>query len=224
MTMFLKANVDENNIPIYTIDDYNNFKDLIADNKINKYYNIKSIVGSEINDSVFEKIIDFFEFKVYGKDYNLYSTKAKKERAELPLKPLVNKESTDSFEANSNKINEKIKDEIDRDTTDTALSIAADNADYSGKYNNPRKETAYYINKKIAENMTDDMSSEWDSDMDKDEEDEDDISNNTASTTNASTTNSFFDQHNTVQLGGSKNELDHMTDSELENLLKFVSI
>ena len=41
------------------MNDYNKFKDLLTDNKINKYYNIKSEPTNELNDSVFNKIIDF---------------------------------------------------------------------------------------------------------------------------------------------------------------------
>jgi hypothetical protein len=176
LSIFLKTNSDENSIPIYTVDDYNNFKELLKDNKINKYYNIKSSIGSEFNDSIFEKIIDFLEFKVYGKDYNLYSTKAKKENEQNKSQQLVNPNAIDILEVS--KHNELIRNQIDDDTTELALSIAADNADYSGKYNNPRKETAYYINKKIAENFTDeDMSTEWDSDSTTDIDNTSDTNN-----------------------------------------------
>jgi hypothetical protein len=160
--MFLKANVDENNFPMYTIDDYNGFKNMLAENKINKYFNIKSVVGMEINDATFEKIIDFFEFKVYGKDYNILSSKSKKENAN---KELVNPNPTDILEIS--KKNEIIREDIDTDTTDAALSISADIADYSGKYNTKKKETAKYLYKKMEAKITDkQMEIPWDADLD----------------------------------------------------------
>jgi hypothetical protein len=164
VSMFLKANTDDQNIPIYTIDDYNKFKDILADNKVNKYFNIKSSVGSEINDSTFEKIIDFLEWKVYGKDYSLLSTKAKKENAG---KKLVNEKPTDVLEIS--KKNEIIRDEIDKDATDAILSISSDNADYNSKYHTPKKETARYINKKIEDSIQEiDLAEKWDANMEND--------------------------------------------------------
>ena len=228
ISMFLKANVDENNIPLYTIDDYNNFKDIMKENKINKYFNIKSVVGSELNDSTFEKLIDFFEYKVYGKDYNIYSTKAQNENAS---KSLVNPNPTDVLEIS--KKNEIIKNEIVNDDIDIALSIAADNADYSGEYNTKKKETAKYINKKIEESFTEsDMQSDWDSDTDTntDSDTDTDSDSNTNSNTNTNTnTNTNISSKKYIQNGGaitsnasmtsnSLNLID-MTDSELEQLL-----
>lgn len=167
LSMFLKANTDDFGLPQYTVDDFNNFKDLMGENKINKYFNIKSVVGSEINDSTFEKIIDFLEWKVYGKDYATLSTKAKKENASLPIKTFVNKDAIDILEVS--KKNEIIREEIDTDTTDASLSISADQVEYEGKYNTPIKETARYANKKIEESFTEsDLSKEWDSNMDDD--------------------------------------------------------
>lgn len=205
VSMFLKANTDDFGLPAYTVDDYNKFKDLLAENKINKYFNIKSVVGSELNDSTFEKIIDFFEWKVYGKDYATLSTKAKKENAALPIKPLVNKDAIDILEVS--KKNEVIRDEIDTDITDASLSISADNLDYSGKYHTPIKETARYINKKIEESFTEsDMSKEWDSNMEDDSPDEELLIIN--------------------QNGGSNTvfskKIDQLSDSEFEYLIDLI--
>lgn len=58
-----------------TKEDYDNFKKYLDTNKINKYYNIKAEPNEELNDSVFRKIIDYIEFKVYKKeDKKLYTT------------------------------------------------------------------------------------------------------------------------------------------------------
>lgn len=202
VSMFLKANTDEFGLPQYTVDDYNKFKDILSENKINKYFNIKSVVGFEINDSTFEKIIDFLEWKVYGKDYATLSTKAKKENQN---KPLINKDAIDILEVS--KKNEVIRDEIDTDTTDASLSITADEADYNGKYHTPIKETARYINKKIEESFTEsDLSKEWDSNMDDDSPDEEILIINQ----NGGSINSF----------GKK--FSQLSDEELNQLIKLI--
>lgn len=56
---------------------YDKFKDILIENIINKYYNLKTDMTDEINDTLFYKIIDFIEKKVYGKNYEEYSTKNK---------------------------------------------------------------------------------------------------------------------------------------------------
>jgi len=109
--LFLKTNSNS------TLDEYNNFKTLLADNKIHKYFNIKSTKLIDINNSVFDKIIDFLEFKVYDKDYKIYSTKAKKENKLLPTPTPTN--------ITPNKNNSSYTDEeIDIITTESALSDA----------------------------------------------------------------------------------------------------
>ena len=110
--LFLKT--DSNS----TLEEYNNFKILLADNKIHKYFNIKSNKSIDINNSVFDKIIDYLEFKVYDKDYKIYSTKSMKENKFKPIPETKKKIST---------IDSKQKfttDEIDILTIDSALSDA----------------------------------------------------------------------------------------------------
>lgn len=71
-------------------ENYDDFKKYLDTNKINKYYNIKSEPNNEFNDSVFRKIIDFIEFKIYKKeDYNLYTTSYKIPKLK-PIKENVN--------------------------------------------------------------------------------------------------------------------------------------
>ena len=211
VSMFLKANTDEENFPLYTVDDYNAFKQLLAENKINKYFNIKSVVGSELNDSTFEKIIDFLEWKVYGKDYATLSTKAKKENAALHLeqKPLVNPNAVDILEVS--KQNEVIRDEIDKDVTDAALSITADNYDYSGNYNTPKKETSRHINKKIEKSLTEsDLSTEWDANMDDDSPDEEIL-----------IINQNGGSYNT-RLNKSNKQISELSESDIDALIKYL--
>jgi hypothetical protein len=153
---FLKSFTDKNNNPLYTTDDYNKFKDIIASNKINKYFNIKSEITNDVNDAVFDKIIDYLEFKVYGKLYEIYSTKSQKEKSSKPLQPLT----SDKFEDNKNilKKNREIYEELDNDSTDLALSIASDNADYL--YPTKLKHTSKYINKQLDSDSDQDIESD----------------------------------------------------------------
>ncbi len=109
--IFLKTNSKS------TLEEYNNFKIILANNKIHKYFNIKSKNLTDINNSVFDKIIDYLEFKVYDKDYKIYSTKAIKENK---IKP-TSKISSDT----SDTVNTSLTpDEIDIITTDIALHEA----------------------------------------------------------------------------------------------------
>lgn len=105
----LSSNLYLKNIPSSKIEDYNKFKLILVDNKINKYFNIKGDRSIEINNSVFDKIIDYLEFKVYGKDYNIYSTKSKLKPMNIPT-PITPK-STSKYTT----------EEIDNITTDSAL-------------------------------------------------------------------------------------------------------
>lgn len=66
--------------PKYNGDDYKKFNEILSDNKIQKYYNVKTNPTIELNDQIFDKIIDFIELKVYGPNYSLYSTKLKNEQ------------------------------------------------------------------------------------------------------------------------------------------------
>ena len=106
----------ENN-PSLTLDDYNNFKIILEDNKINKYFNIKSMALTEINNSVFDKLIDYFEFKVYGENYNMYSTKKKSEdvpkiEQKIDKEPITEESEEDSID----KILLETEKDIDTDT------------------------------------------------------------------------------------------------------------
>jgi len=161
---FLKSFTDKNNNPLYTTDDYNKFKDIMASNKINKYFNIKSEITDDVNDVVFDKIIDYLEFKVYGKLYEIYSTKSQKEKSSKPLQPLT----SDKFEDNKNilKKSKEIYEEFDNDSTDLALSIASDNANYL--YPTKTKHTSKYINKQLDSDSDSDqdIESNYDSDQD----------------------------------------------------------
>jgi hypothetical protein len=112
--LFLKTNSSS------TLEEYNNLRNLLVDNKIHKYFNIKSNRSIEINNSVFDKIIDYLEFKVYDKDYKLYSTKAIKEnKLETISKP--KQISTDDSKQKFT------DDETDIILIDSALSDAENN-------------------------------------------------------------------------------------------------
>lgn len=139
---FLKSNTSPDGKVQYTVDDYNNFKDILADNKINKYYNIKGEPSIDLNNSIFDKVIDFIEFKIYGKEYELKSTKTKKK-----LEPISNTKVESILEQSKNKqlANEKLEDAI----IDATLSIASDNADYKYRSN-------YHRYKKLSKNIKDD--------------------------------------------------------------------
>lgn len=145
---FLKSNISPDGKIQYTADDYNRFKDILADNKINKYYNIKGEPSIDLNDSVFDKIIDFLEFKIYGKEYELKATKNKDKK----LEPISDSNVVSILEQSENKqiANEKMDDA----KIDAALSIASDEADY--KYQTNEKETNYYRYKKLSRNIEDD--------------------------------------------------------------------
>jgi hypothetical protein len=221
-SMFLKANVDENNFPIYTVDDYNGLKNLLSENKISKYLNVKSVVGMEINDATFEKIVDFFEFKVYGKDYNILSSKAKKENTG---KELINPNPTNILEIS--KKNEIIREDIDTDTTDASLSISADIADYSGKYSTKKKETAKYLYKKMEAKITDkEMKTDWDADLNNDSDTELDTKLDTElemegggitnTNTNANTNANTFTNFKKITYS---NNLNNLSDIDVELLI-----
>ena len=109
----LSSNLYLKTIPNSKIEDYNTFKIILGNNIINKYFNIKSEKSIEINNSVFDKIIDYFEFKVYGKEYNIYSTMAKSTPVKMPQPEQKNQKYT--------------SEEIDNVTTDAALSAAEAN-------------------------------------------------------------------------------------------------
>lgn len=145
---FLKSNTSPDGKIQYTVDDYNNFKEILTENKINKYYNIKGEQSIDLNDSVFDKVIDFIEFKIYGKDYELKATKSKNKKIE----PTSSTNVVSILEQSKNiqLANEKMDDA----KIDAALSIASDNADY--KYQTKRKKTNYYKYKKLSKNIKDD--------------------------------------------------------------------
>ncbi len=153
VNMFIKTNIGPNNQILYTVDDYNKFKDILAENKINKYFNIKTDPSAELNDAVFDKIIDFLEFKVYGKDYELYSTKTSKEKATKPLEPLYNPESVPALEQSAKA--EEVAKSREKDMIDLALSISADNIDNDPSYANKKIHTSSYRYKKLAAMLSD---------------------------------------------------------------------
>ena len=160
ITMFLKSNIDSDpdsdsdGIIKYTVDDYNKFKDLLSENKINKYFNLKTDPAPDLNDSVFDKIIDFMEIKVYGKDYEKYATKIIKEKVtknDKILTPLVNPKPTDVLAiSEKNQLANEKRDEL---LTDTILSSVSDIFDANDKYPTKKSHTNYSIYKKMAKNI-----------------------------------------------------------------------
>jgi len=152
--MFLKSNTNQDGQILYTVDDYNKFKDILAENKVHKYFNIKSDVTTEVADAVFEKIIDFLEFKVYGKDYDKYSTKAKKELAASNTtnpKPMQNPSSVDIYTSSSK--SEMIREKYDEILTDSILSSVSDIFDSNPLFPTKKKHTNYHIYKNMAKNI-----------------------------------------------------------------------
>jgi len=134
MSLFLKSNLSTNNQPQYNADDYNKFKDILSTNKIHKYFNIKSDPSVELCDAIFDKIIDFMEFKIYGKKYEELASKNKKEQAE---KLSTNPNLTDTLKISEQ--NEKIKEQVDIDKIDASLAISANNADSDTKFDDTKK-------------------------------------------------------------------------------------
>jgi hypothetical protein len=151
--MFLKSNTDPDGKAVYTIDDYNKFKDILDENKIHKYFNLKTDASTEVADAVFEKIIDFLEFKVYGKDYDKYSTKAKKEIASSNTtnpKPMINPKSVDVYSGSN--IAQQKKEKYDELLTDSILSSVSDLYDSNPLYATKKKHTNFNIYKQMAKN------------------------------------------------------------------------
>jgi hypothetical protein len=152
ISMFLKSMASTDGKIIYTVDDYNKFKDLMSDNKIHKYFNIKSEPSNEINDSVYAKIVDFFEFKVYGKDYDKFSTKSIKEKEGKKLEIMAEPDAVPAIE--SNKQNEILNDALENISADLALSISFDELDEI--YPTKKKYTNRFNNKKIEKELKND--------------------------------------------------------------------
>jgi len=146
MNMFLKTNNS-------TVEIYNKFRDLLTTNKINKYFNIKTNPTMELNDAVFEKIIDYLEFRVYGKDYAIYSTKKKKENEKKPLEPLYNKKVVSALEQSSK--DQKVVESYNKDMIDLALSTSADDIDNDPRYADKKIHTSSYEMKKLEASLSD---------------------------------------------------------------------
>ena len=200
-SMFLKSNVDSKGQMIYNIDDYNKFRDILANNKINKYYNIKSDLSSDFNDMIYEKIIDFLEFKVYGKDYELYASKNANKK--LDNSKILNPKPTDVIEIS--KKNDLIQQQIDEDITDAALSISADEADENPIFPTKNRHTSRSIMRKKLSSSTEDIVSNTDTVIPTDE---------------------FLDKE-MLNIFESKQysnlmNLNNITDSEIDNLLKHI--
>jgi hypothetical protein len=152
--MFLKSNTNPDGKTIYTVDDYNKFKDILDENKIHKYFNLKIDATTEVADAVFEKIIDFLEFKVYGKDYDKYSTKAKKEIASSNAtnpKPMINPKSVDVYSGSN--IAQQKKEKYDELLTDSILSSVSDIYDSNPLYATKKKHTNFHTYKQMAKNI-----------------------------------------------------------------------
>ena len=128
INMFLKSNLSTNiNKKIkYTIDDYNKLKDTLIDNKINKYFNIKADQLTNINDDIYDKIIDFLELNIYEKNYKKLSTNSQKKLAKSNILPPI---SSKKNILDISKNNEELKNKIDDVRIDIALSISSDNID-----------------------------------------------------------------------------------------------
>lgn len=107
---------------------YDSFKDILSQNIINKYYNLKTVMTDEINDIIFYKIIDFIEQKIYGKDYEKYSTKNKmlKEntQTEESNKTEESKTSSQIDDSKYDTIVNEITDELEEDSIEQALEDA----------------------------------------------------------------------------------------------------
>jgi len=153
ISMFLKSNSEPDGKIIYTVDDYNKLKDLIADNKIHKYFNLKIDPAIDLNDAVFDKIIDFIEFKVYGKvNYEKYATKILKEqKSKNDPNLFINPKPVNVF-AISEK-NELANEKRDELLTDVILSSVSDMYDANDIYPTKKSHTNYQIYKKMAKKI-----------------------------------------------------------------------
>jgi hypothetical protein len=114
VTQFLKSNLDKG----YTIDNYNNFKTLLETNKINKYFNVRNEINNELNDSIYNKIIDWLEYKIYGPNYELYASKNKNNS------PPIDKDKLTQLDESSE--NDRIRSEKEDDSIDASLSLSSD--------------------------------------------------------------------------------------------------
>lgn len=114
--MFIKLNSDVDGSL------YDSFKDILSQNIINKYYNLKTDITDEINDTIFYKIIDFIEQKVYGKNYEQYSTKNKMSKEDSQIE--LSQESNQTDESKYKTIVDEISDEIEKDSIEEALEDA----------------------------------------------------------------------------------------------------
>jgi hypothetical protein len=101
---------------------YDSFKDILSQNIINKYYNLKTDMTDEINDTIFHKIIDFIEQKVYGKNYEEYSTKNKmlKENSQSEQTE-ESKTSSQTDDSKYDTIVDEITDELEEDSIEQIL-------------------------------------------------------------------------------------------------------
>lgn len=61
--------------PDKTFEQYTKYKTITKDNYINKYFNVKKEITIELNDDIYNIIIDFIEFKVYEKQYEKFTSK-----------------------------------------------------------------------------------------------------------------------------------------------------
>lgn len=78
-TSYLKVN------PKSTIEEYNKLVADMTTNIVNRYFNIKSEITIDTNNDIYNRLIDYFESRVYSKeDYLLYSSKNKKEASKTP--------------------------------------------------------------------------------------------------------------------------------------------
>jgi hypothetical protein len=104
---------------------YDSFKDIISQNMINKYYNLKTDMTNEINDTIFYKIIDFIELKVYGKNYEEYSTKNKmlkeNSQSEQSDQKEESKTSSQTDDSKYDTILNEITDELEEDSIEQIL-------------------------------------------------------------------------------------------------------
>lgn len=67
-------------------DKYEYYSKIVESNKINKYFNIKEEINKNINDQIYDKLIEFIEKKVYGKNYEKLSLTYNKNNNSLKSK------------------------------------------------------------------------------------------------------------------------------------------
>ena len=110
---------------------YDSFADILSQNIINKYYNLKTDMTDEINDTIFYKIIDFIEKKIYNKNYEEYSTKNKMLKENTQTEESDQTEKSKSLSQTDDSKYDTIVNEITDELEEDSIEQALEDAEYN---------------------------------------------------------------------------------------------